>query len=145
LHAIAAAEVSKLIRKGSGRQPGKRRPVEFFKTMAVLTAELALGEAWVAQHSLRARWATKSPVRKSVLALAAGSTPIKLLPDEAFVTDGQCEALTGLSRTSLQRLERSRPLLQSVKLGPKRKVRQLGNVRVFVQECLAAARQLQAA
>ena len=144
MHAIAAAEVSKLIRKGSGRQPGKRRPVEFFKTMAVLTAELALGEAWVAQHS-PARWATKSPVRKAVLVLAVGSTPIKLLPDEAFITDGQCEALTGLSRTSLQRLERSRPLLQSVKLGPKRKVRQLGNVRVFVQECLAAARQLQAA
>ena len=84
-------------------------------------------------------------MRKSVLALAAGSTPIKLLPDEAFVTDGQCEALTGIVAHIAAALERSRPLLQSVKLGPKRKVRQLGNVRVFVQECLAAARQLQAA
>ena len=55
MHAIAAAEVSKLMRKGSRRRPGKRRPVEFFKTMAVSIAELALGKAWVAQHSLKAK------------------------------------------------------------------------------------------
>jgi hypothetical protein len=70
---------------------------------------------------------------------AAALNAIKQLPDEAFVTDGQCEAITGLSRTSLWRLERSEPLLRSVKLGPKRKVRQLGNVRAFVQKCLAGS------
>jgi hypothetical protein len=70
---------------------------------------------------------------------AAAFNAIKQLPDEAFVTDAQCEALTGLSRTSLGRIEQSEPLLRSVKLGPKRKVRLLGNVRAFVQKCIAAA------
>jgi predicted DNA-binding transcriptional regulator AlpA len=56
------------------------------------------------------------------------------VPDDAFVTDAECMAITRLSRTSLWRLEQTEPLLRSTKLGPKRKARRLGNVREFLRK-----------
>jgi len=67
------------------------------------------------------------------------------LPDEAFVTDSECELITRLSRCTLHRLEHGldrhgvrafppEPLLKSTKMGPKRKVRLLGNLRKFVHQ-----------
>lgn len=70
---------------------------------------------------------------------------LELLPDTAFITDAESEALTRLSRTSLWRLERTEPLLKSVKLGPKRKVRVLGKVREFIRQRVAAAESAAAA
>ena len=65
---------------------------------------------------------------------------LEALPDSAFVTDVECEALTRLSRTSLWRLEQREPLLKSVMMGPKRKVRALGKVREFIRQRIAAAK-----
>lgn len=64
---------------------------------------------------------------------------LEALPDTAFITDAESEALTRLSRTSLWRLERTEPLLKSIRLGPKRKVRRLGDVRKFIEQCIASA------
>jgi hypothetical protein len=70
---------------------------------------------------------------------------LQALPDEAFVTEIECEALTRLSRTTLHRIEHGldrlmqprfepEPLLKSVKMGPKRKARPLGNIRKFIKK-----------
>jgi hypothetical protein len=67
------------------------------------------------------------------------------LPDEAFVTDAESSMITRLSRTSIWRIEHGldrngrkafppEPLLKSIKIGPKRKVRRLGDLRKFVRQ-----------
>jgi hypothetical protein len=74
---------------------------------------------------------------------------IEALPDDVLVTDPECEAITRLDRVSLWRIEHGldghgnerfdpEPLLKSYKLGPKRKVRLLGNVRLYVRKRLGA-------
>jgi hypothetical protein len=77
------------------------------------------------------------------------------LPDDAKITDAECEALTRLSRSTLWRIEHglnrkgervfpAEPLLHSIKMGPKRKVRVLGRVREFVRRRMNAGEPLAA-
>jgi hypothetical protein len=96
----------------------------------------------------RKRQTAKSPAPAQLTQLESigvGLKALRALPDETFVTDGECEIITRLSRTSIWRIEHGldrqgrktlppEPLLKSIKIGPKRKVRLLGNLRKYVRQ-----------
>lgn len=99
--------------------------------------------------------AVKGANRVSRLAASAEILQaLEKLPDSTKVGDLEAALFTGLSRTSLWRIEHGLdrsgrqvsdpdPLLKSVKMGPKRKVRVLGNLRSYVRRrCEAAGLQL---
>jgi hypothetical protein len=86
---------------------------------------------------------------KSLAVIGSALKAIENFPDDSLITDAECEAITRLDRTSLWRIEHGlnrqgrkefapEKLLKSYKLGPKRKVRRLGDVRKYVESRINA-------
>jgi hypothetical protein len=85
-----------------------------------------------------------NPLQRRLAVFGPILAELRGLPDDFNVDETACEAITGVSRTTLWRIEHGldrsgkvvRPpelLLRSFKVGPKRKLRVLGDVRAFVR------------
>jgi hypothetical protein len=85
-----------------------------------------------------------SPLRRRLTEAAPILAELGKLPDSFNIDEAACEAITGVSRTTLWRIEHGfdhvgrvvrepEPLLRSFKVGPKRKLRNLGDVRAFMR------------